>query len=378
MKRGLFVILFSVALTGCSTLDAINPFSSKKKLPELKPIAATVQVRVVWQEGVGKGESYVFSPAVAGSSVYAAGNAGNIMRIDDGKAAWKIKADQSISGGVGSDGNLVAVGSPKGDLLVFSAADGKPAWKAKASSEILAAPAIGDGLVIVRSGDNQLTAYDAFDGKRKWVFQRPSPTLALRVTAPPVIDGGHVFAGYPGGKLIAVNLSNGAPVWEGTVAVPKGTTELERVADITSVPVIAGRNVCAVAFQGRVACFDLGSGNLIWARDMSSAVGVTVDSRYLFVTDDKGVVHALDMASGASVWKQDALSSRRVTAPIIQGGFVAVADMQGLVHFLNRDDGSFAARVATDSSPVVAPMQLVGRTLVVQTSKGGIFAIEAE
>lgn len=372
-------LMAALAATGCSSLDAINPFASKgPKMAELKPFKASADARVVWRENVGKGDVYAFSPAVSGSSVYAAGSDGSLIRVDDGKMVWKIHAGQPLSAGVGTDGNLVAVGSPKGDLLVFSAADGKLAWKAKATSEILAPPAVGDGLIVVRSGDNRLAAYGASDGKRKWLFQRPSPALSLRVTAPPVIDGKYLFAGFPGGKLIAVNLANGTAAWEGTVALPKGATELERVADITSSPIIAGRTVCAVAFQGRVACFDLNNGNLLWARDMSSSVGLAMDSRYLFVTDDKGAVHALDVASGASLWKQDALSLRRVSAPALRRGLVAVADVQGVVHFLNRDDGAFAARLNTDGSAVVAAPLAQGRNLLVQTNKGGLYAIEAE
>jgi len=98
----------------------------------------------------------------------------------------------------------------------------------------------------------------------------------------------------------------------------------------------------------------------------------------LFVTDDKGAVHALDLASGASLWKQDALSLRRVSAPLLRRNHVVVADVQGVVHFLNREDGAFAARVTTDGSPIVAPMQSLGRNIIVQTSKGGLYAIETE
>ena len=379
MKRFIAIIPVVAVLGGCAALDAINPFAGKgPKMAELRPFNASAEARVVWRESIAGGGTHVFTPAVSGTSVYAAGGDGSVVRVDDGRIAWKINAGQPLSAGVGSDGNIVAVGSPKGDLLVFSAAQGKLLWKAKATSEILAPPAIGEGLVIVRSGDNRLSAYDVADGKRKWIYQRPLPALSLRVTAPPVIDGKYVFAGFPGGKLVAVGLSNGAAVWEGTVALPKGTTELERIADITSAPVIAGRTVCAVAFQGRVACFDLGNGNLAWARDVSSSVGLSMDSRYLFVTDDKGAVHALDLASGASVWKQDALSLRRVSAPLVLRGLVAVADVQGVVHFLNREDGAFAARLSSDGSPVVAPLQMLGRNVVVQTNKGGLYAIETQ
>ncbi len=379
MRRSLVVIPLLALLAGCAPLDAINPFAKKgPKMADLKPFTATAQTRVVWQESLGKSGDYAFTPAVSGSSVYAAGSNGTVMRIDEGKTVWKIEAGQRLSAGVGTDGRLVAVGSPEGDLLVFSAADGKLAWKAKATSEILAPPAVGEGLVVVRSGDNRLIAYDAADGKRKWIFQRPAPALSLRAIAAPVIDGKYVFAGFPGGKLIAVSLSNGAPVWEGTVALPKGTTELERIADISSSPVIVGRTICSVAYQGRVACFDLGNGNLIWARDVSSSVGLTMDSRHLFVSDDKGAVHALDLVSGASLWKQDALSLRRVSAPLVRRNLVAVADVQGVVHFLNREDGAFAARLTTDGGAVVAPPQPLGRNLLVQTSKGGLYAIETE
>ena len=379
MKRSVAILGVVALLAGCSTLDALNPFSSSgPKMAELQPIKATATTRVLWRQSVGKAGLYAFTPAVVGPSVYAAGNNGTVIRIDDGVVKWKIDAGQALSGGVGADDQLVVVGTPKGEILAFAAADGKPVWKARATSEVLAPPALGGGLVVVRSGDNRLAAYDAADGRRKWVYQRPLPALALRVTSGPIIDDKFAFAGFPGGKLIAVSLSNGAAVWEGAVALPKGATELDRVADITSLPVIAGRMICAVAYQGRVACFELGSGAQAWARDMSSAVGLFVDGRTLYVTDDKGAVHALDLASGASLWKQDKLALRKVSAPVVRRGLAVVADVQGIVHFLGRDDGAFAARLATDGSPVVVPPQLLGSSIIVQTSNGGIFAIETE
>ena len=383
MRKLLSVALLSSALayslTGCSTLEGLNPFAdSGPKMAELQPIEAKLAARIIWQQSVGESGVYSFTPAVLGSTTYAASGEGDLVRIDGGRQAWKVDVGQPLSGGVGADETMVVVGSPKGELLAFSSTDGTPLWKVKTSSEILSPPVIGSGMVIVRTGDNQLAAYDAKDGKRKWFFQRPTPALSLRVSARSVIDGKYVFAGFPGGKLIAVSTSNGAAVWDGTVAVPKGATELDRVADITSAPVISGRSVCAVAFQGRVACFDLGSGNLVWARDMSSAAGLDIDSRFLYVSDDKGAVHALDMASGASIWKQDKLSLRRLTAPVARRGYVAVADAEGIVHFLSREDGSFIARLETDGSAVVAPPQKLGNGVLVQTSEGGLYAIEAE
>lgn len=377
------VVAGALAMVGCSTIsdamDSINPFSSSgPKMTPLEPIKATADVRTRWTATAGKAGNYAFTPAVVDKTVYVTGSDGTIARLDDGAAVWRVNAGQPLSAGVGSDGKLVAVGTPKGEVLAFSAADGKALWQARVSSEVLAAPAVSSDGVAVRSGDNRVFLFDA-EGRRKWVYQRATPSLSLRSTASPVFADRYVFAGFPGGKLVALDLKNGAPIWEGTVALPKGTTELDRVADIVSAPVIDGRQVCAVAFQGRVACFDLGQGGqLIWARDFSSAVGITIDGRYLFITDEKGAVHALDRSTGASLWKQDKLVNRRVSAPVVKRGLVMVADGQGMVHFLSREDGAFAARTQTDGTPVVVTPQAMGSTFLVQTSGGTVMALDAQ
>ncbi len=141
---------------------------------------------------------------------------------------------------------------------------------------------------------------------------------------------------------------------------------------------IDGRMICAVAFQGRVACFDMSQGgSLIWSRDISSAAGLALDNRYLFVTDDRGAVHALDRNSGSSMWKQDKLLNRAVSGPAVQGSVVAVADAEGIVHFLSREDGGFVARKKTDGTPVRTPVRTLGSAFLVQTSGGSVSAIEA-
>lgn len=373
------ILAATVFAGGCSSLDSINPFASTgPKMAELAPINATVEARIAWKENVGMAGGYVFTPAIAGNAVFAVGGKGDLLRIEAGSVRWKINAGMPLSGGVGSDGRRVVVGSPKGDVIAFDAADGKEVWRARISSEMLAAPAVARDLVIVRSGDNRLYAFDAVDGKRKWVYQRQTPSLSLRSFAAPLLDGNYAFAGFPGGKLMAVTTNNGAAAWEGAVALPRGTTELDRVADITSAPVISGRMICAVAFQGRVACFDLNSGNLAWAREMSSAAGLDADGRYIYISDDKGAVHALDLATGTSLWKQDKLRLRDLSSPVAFGRLVVVADVKGIVHLLNRDDGSFVGRMVTDGTPITAPLRVFDNKILLQTRGGSVMALEIQ
>jgi outer membrane protein assembly factor BamB len=371
-------------LSGCSTIsstfDSLNPFSgSATKMAPLAPLKNPADLRVLWSAGIGKAGSYVFSPAVVDNVVYLAAEDGSLARLEDGKTIWKIKVGQTLSAGVGADSHLVVVGTPKGDVLAFSAEDGKALWQARVSSEVLAAPTVGPDGVAVKSGDNRVFLFDLTDGGRKWVYQRATPPLSVRSAGAPVFSDRYVFVGFPGGKLVALTLQNGAPAWEGTVALPKGATELDRVADVVAPPVIDGTQICAVAFQGRVACFDLGQGGaMIWSREISSAVGLALDGRYLFVTDEKGAVHALDRLSGSSLWKQDKLLNRRVSGPAVRRGNVAVADAEGIVHFLSREDGSFVGRQKTDGTPVRTSVQQLGSGFLVQTSGGNVSAIETQ
>lgn len=380
MRASLVLSLAAILAAGCSTMERINPvnwFSSapKVKPAELEAINPSAALAVLWQENVGSSGGYVLTPAVVGTSVYAAAQDGTLARYDNGSQVWRINAGQPISGGVGADANMVAVATAKGGVLAFDKS-GKALWSARVTSEVLAAPQIAEGLVLVRSGDNRIFALDVADGKRKWVYQRSTPALSLRSNVGVTVAGKAALAGFPGGKLVAIALNNGAAIWEATVALPKGATELERVSDVTSAPVVAGNEVCAAAYQGRVACFDLSSGNHLWSRDMSSAAGIDVDERNVYIADDKGAVHALDRANGATLWKQDRLFMRQVSRPIALGSHVAVGDFQGVVHLLRRDNGTFAARLITDSSGIAAESQRIERGFLIQTRNGGLYALK--
>jgi outer membrane protein assembly factor BamB len=368
-----------VALGGCSSfsLNPLDWFGSKPPPPApLVPISNPVPARVLWQASIGKGDLAVFTPAVADGSVFAAAADGTVVRLDaaSGRQIWRVRVPATLSGGVGADGKLVAVGSAEGEVIALDGAGGT-LWRARVSSEVLSAPVVAGDLVVVRSADSRIFALDARDGRRRWLFQRAAPALAVRNPAGAVVEGGFVFAGFSGGKLVAVALGNGGLRWEGTVALPKGTTELERVSDVVGLPWVGDREACAVAYQGRVACFDLGNGNQLWARDISSSAGLGVDARAVYVAEDRGAVTSFERASGRSFWRQDKLANRRLTAPLPVGPEVAFGDLEGQVHLLGRDSGAFVGRVATDGSPIRGAPVALGAGFLVQTSGGNLYSI---
>ncbi len=377
----------ALALSGCATIKEYMPtlpapslrwfYDSKKPgpLPELKASATAV---VSWQSQVGNAGPG-FSPAVLSDAIYAAAEDGTVVRLDpaDGRALWRISSGQKLSAGVGADATLIAVGTDKGDVLAFFP-DGKPAWKARVSTEVVAPPQIADGVVIVFTGDGSLHALNAADGTRKWVNQRATPTLIVRNFAGGIIRRGGLFVGTAGGHLLALDVISGIIGWDATVANPKGATELERIADVTSRPLVLEKDACAVAYQGRVACFDIVRGTLQWSRDISSLSNMATDGKNIYVTDDKGSVHALDRATGASVWKQELLVPRRIGGPQMVGDYVGAVDVEGYLHLLSPINGAYVGRLATDGKPATAQPELMLSGALWQSTAGTLFAVSAK
>lgn len=371
--RVLAALVLSSSLSGCF-LWSSDPGPKPSPLPVFKPSS---ELRVVWKSGMPELGESMLSPAFHGGSVYAAGRKGELSRFDaSGRELWRVKTAPRLSGGVASNGSTVVVASSDGELLAYDAEKGALRWKVAIGGEMLATPLIADDLVVARIGDSQVAAYAISDGTRRWVYQRSQAPLALRSHSGLARAGDVVYAGFPGGKLLALSLAGGVQRWEAVIAQPKGSNEIERMADVVGEPLVRGDQVCVAAFQGRVACVDRSNGSLRWARDFSSAGGVAADAETLYFADNADTLYALDLSTGASKWKQDKLGRRGLSRPLIVGTRLIVADAQGYAHVLGAKEGDFVANLRVDSSGVRAPLQaLPNEGFAVQAVDGDVYAL---
>lgn len=376
LARALATTGVSLVLAACSSL---NPFASRADDPAPLPaFKAAASLQTMARVNVGEAEHAVMTPAVAGRAVFAAGGEGEVVKVQDGRTVWKKDLDTDLSAGVGSDGRLVTVVTSRGELIALDADDGVERWRADVGAEVLDVPVVNSDYVIVRASDSRLIAFAAVDGARKWTYQRNTPALVVRSqTGMTLVEDKLLIVGYPGGKLVGILLDTGAPVWELTLAAPRGVTELERISDVVGEPAFAGQDVCAVAFQGKIGCFDLSNGRPEWLREFSSTTGLDRDVRFLVATADDNSVQSFDIINGTPKWQQKALQRRQVSRPLIVGDYIAMGDVEGYVHLLDRETGDFVARAATDGSAIVAPPRRIdGSTFAVQTAEGGVFVFD--
>lgn len=378
LQRGvrLACLLLVTTLASCSMFSSKKPRIEPAPLVNFKP---SLTVRTLWQADLGRAGTPFLAPVFTDGKVYAAGSDGKVVALDaaSGRQVWSVTVDADIAAGVGADAATVVVASARGTVFAFDAATGKQRWKVKASTEVLSAPAVGSGVVVVRSMDNKIVAYDVESGERRWVVQRTAPALVLRAAPGIVINDGVAFIALPAGRLLAINTATGTARWDAPIAEPRGATELERVADVSGMPALLGREVCATAYQGRIACVDTGNGSLRWAREFSADVGPAIDQRYVFAADELGSLAGFSRDTGGSLWRSTALRGRGLSAPVSFGRAVVVGDKQGYLHFLSREEGAMLARTSMGPQLRAAPI-VTGANLVVQTVEGKLIALTTE
>jgi outer membrane protein assembly factor BamB len=371
LNRQFAAMLVPVLLAACSSdKPAVEP-------AKLVDFTARARIEVRWDANVGDAGLSELFPAVTREAVFAANEKGKLYRFDrnTGKQVWSIDSGFVITGGVGAGEGLVMVGGGKGELAAFDEDTGKLQWKVKVSSEVLTAPMISDGIVVVRTGNQRITGLSAKDGSRLWLYERATPTLIVRSHASVVIRNELVYAGFAAGKLAAIGLKNGVVVWESSVSQPRGSTELERISDITSLPVVDDAQVCAVAFQGSMACFDAVQGGALWTREIASEKGLALSGKTLYVTDSDSNILALDKGTGATIWKNSQLLLRKATAAYPLDDYLVLGDYEGYLHVLKSDDGSFVARRKTDGSAIRVTPVTLGDGALIQTSGGELYSI---
>jgi outer membrane protein assembly factor BamB len=359
---------------------------SEKELDPPAELVDIVQKRTVhrtWSAGLG-GDSerlrLALRPIVVDGTLYAASHDGEViaMAADTGRRKWSTKTKLALSAGPEVDGELIVLGSSDGDIVALDSSNGNERWRKSIGSEVLARPLIAKDVVVIRTVDGHVEGMAAADGTQRWAVDEQVPRLTLRGTAPPVLAGDRIIAGFDSGKVLAIDPRNGDVLWDAIVNAPHGRTELERLADIDAPARISGDDIFVVGFQGRVAMLALDSGQIWWARDASSYRGFVMDDDNIYLTNSDSVVVAMKRSDGAVLWEQDTMKRRGLTAPALDGDALVVGDFEGFVHWLDKATGEIVARQKTDGERISNAAVTTPDGVFVQTDSGRLLAFKSQ
>ena len=350
--------------------------AKRRSAAELTPIPNPINLNRVWSVSLGKSIQYAFKPLLVGSDIYASAQNGDVYRIDasSGKVMWSASAPKDISTGPGSDGNILVVGGIKGDIYAFDAQTGANKWEARVGTEVLTEPLVAAGVAVIRTIDNRFIGLEAATGKRLWVVTKNPSVLSIRTSySMASINNEVIFTGFSNGQFGLLSLSNGNTIWESLLAPPRGTSEIERLSDVTSKPTLLGPRMCAVSYQGKIGCGDIKNAKMSWVKDFSSFTGTTQSTDAVYAVNDKSYVAAFNATQGTELWRNEKLQWRDLGEPLATGSSVLAGDTEGYLHLLSQTTGDLIGRVRVDSSGITAAPIATQGLIIIQT-KGGTLA----
>jgi len=381
--KWLVTLAMVFSLTGCSTISGwFDSDDEDPKQPvELERITQTVKIKRLWSAGVGDGQGdgfYRLQPVIDGDRIYAASAEGEVAAFERsrGKKLWKADMDTQLSGGVGVYDDALLLGSSDGFVIKVDANTGEQLWSTRLTGEILAAPQGNGRVVIAQTYDGKLQGLDFDSGEKLWTYDSNVPVLTIRGTNTPILRDNTVFTGFANGRVVAFDAMTGAVRWEVRVAISQGRSEIERIVDVDGSMALAGNELYAASYQGRVVAIDITNGRKLWQQDISSFSGVSQGFGNVYVADEDGSLNAYLRNGQGLRWTQVALGYRQLSRPTPVSSYVAVADFEGIVHIISQVDGEFAGRVKADGDGVRADMLSDGNTLYVFGNSGKLVAYE--
>lgn len=343
-------------LAGCSTTE---PFEEPAPVPE---IVESVELEQVWSMSVGEGhdEQHLhLEPLILADTLYAVSADGVFVSVnpENGAVNWQTDVDRQIMAGVGGDREHLYLVSRNADLIAYDREEGKALWEVRLPNEILAAPQSNGSVVVAQTIDGKVLAFDAQSGEKRWQYDGVVPVLTVRATAKPLIGSELTLVSFANGQLFALSSETGQPVWQYAVGEPKGRTELERLVDVTSQPLVLDTAALVTGYQGKLAAVDLRNGEEIWSKRVSSFQSPAIAYGNIFISESNGDIVALEGATRKQIWVQDELSWRQPTQPFVSGDYLLVGDFEGLIHVLSLQDGSFQGQLKFDGEGLRVPIQ---------------------
>ncbi|MFA5940218.1 MAG: outer membrane protein assembly factor BamB [Sinimarinibacterium sp.] len=371
-------------LFAAATLAACSSDGKVREPAELQDIVSPqLQPSVAWRANIGSGSDGLhgeLEAAIAEDAVYAADVDGRVYALDpkNGERIWQVETGVRVISGPTVSGNAVLVGTMEGEIIALKRADGTQYWRTTISSEALAPPVSDGTLVLARAGDGRVYGLSAVSGARVWIFDRGVPNLTLRGLGAPVVAGSAAFVGMDNGRVAALRMLDGQPIWEQLIAAPTGRNELERLNDVDAALLFDDGDLFAASFGGELARVDGDTGQVLWRRTVKSYNGFARIGDLVVTTDEAGVVWALDANSGAAAWKNEDLKYRRLSAPAAFQGRLVVGDFEGYLHWLDPKDGRLVARMRAGSDPIRSAPVAGERELYVLNTSGRLSAIRVD
>ena len=332
------------------------------------------------------------APVIGGGKLFVMDTEGVVHAMDaaTGAPAWtqgfQIKGDGSSSvygGGVAYADGRVYLTTGMGDVAALDAADGKQIWKVKPAGPLRGSPTIAFNSVFVMTQSNQLISLNAADGAQQWSRAASVGQTGVFGVAAPAAGAGTVIAGFSTGELIAYRYENGRELWSDALARTSLSTTVGVLTDIDADPIIDRGRVYALGQGGRMAAYELVTGQRIWELNLAGISTPAVAGEWIFALTDDGRLICIARASGKVRWltQLDTYKNQKKkknamfwSGPVLAGGRLWFVSSVGRVYSASVEDGTPMLAGYLDQPVTLAPV-VANNTLYILDESGLITAL---
>lgn len=308
------------------------------------------------------------------NQIVTASRGGDLSGFDSaGQRLWSVNVGDQITGGVALDdfSQTAIVSTRSGLIMAFDSTTGAKRWQQQLTGSVLSPALISNNRVVLSANDGFLHGLSLQTGQSIWQFATQVPDISVRGSAmPTLLDDKTALVATADGRLHAVTVDNGLPQWSRRVGVGSGSSEVERMSDVDGAPIVDNNELFAISYSGQMLGIDLASRQVKFVNEQASLKSLAVNAQQVIATSLAGQVAAYDRNSGAVLWQNDELGYRQLTNPVMIGDYVAVGDLDGVVHLFDSATGTIVSRVQTKGA--LHTLQVQGSRLLTQSNSGQV------
>lgn len=331
------------------------------------------------------------APIVGGGMLIAVDTAGRVNAFDaaSGARRWSYQMPvprdieaSAFGGGVSFAAGRVYATNGVGEVVALDAETGSPVWNVKPAGPLRDSPTIAFGMVFVMTQDNQIYALSTADGSIQWQGGASSEQAGVFGVASPAAGQGTIVAGYSSGELVAYRYENGRELWLDALARTSISTQVGALTDVDADPIIDSGRVYALGQGGRMAAYELVTGQRIWELNLAGISTPAIAGDWIFTITDDSRLLAIARSTGKVRWvtqlqqwrdEEDREGQIFWTGPVLAGGRLWVASSRGEIRYVDALTG-IASLYRDIGQPVSLPPIVANQTLYVLDDGGTIHA----
>lgn len=331
------------------------------------------------------------APVIGNGSLFVMDTDGVVSAFDaaSGAKRWshaftasKGNANALFGGGASYDSGRLFVTTGLGEVAMLDANDGTEKWKVKPAGPLRGSPTIAFGSIYVMTQDNQILALSADDGKVQWNETASTGQAGVFGVAAPAAGQGTVIAGYSTGELVSYRYENGRTLWSDALARTSISTQVGTLTDVDADPIIDRGRVYALGQGGRMAAYELVTGQRIWELNLAGISTPAIAGDWIFTLTDDSRLLCIARTTGKVRWvtqlarfKNEEKKKNPIfwTGPVLAGNRLWFASSEGELSSASVADGSVANLTKLGAGVTLAPV-VANNTLYVLDDSGKISA----